>query len=139
VTIDISATLGQAAALFIAHRIGTLPVIGEERRPVGLLQLEDLLRFALPDFVQLLTDFDFVHDFGIAESQRPPAEVWLASVKEAMQPNVAVPETCGLIRAFALLRHHHLHDLPVVAADGRLIGLASRVDIGTALLSGWNL
>jgi hypothetical protein len=36
-----------------------------------------------------------------------------------------------------MLLQHELHDLPVVKADGVLVGIASRVDIGTAFLSGW--
>jgi CBS domain-containing protein len=32
---------------------------------------------------------------------------------------------------------HNLHDMPVVSAEGKLIGVASRVDIGTAILASW--
>jgi CBS domain-containing protein len=32
---------------------------------------------------------------------------------------------------------HNLHDILVVASDGKLIGIASRVDIGVAILSAW--
>jgi CBS-domain-containing membrane protein len=32
---------------------------------------------------------------------------------------------------------HELHDLPVVDKEGRLIGIASRVDIGATILKSW--
>jgi CBS domain-containing protein len=32
---------------------------------------------------------------------------------------------------------HNLHDLPVVSEDGILVGIASRVDIGAAILAAW--
>ena len=54
-----------------------------------------------------------------------------------MRPPISVEQTCGLLRASALLRHHDLLDLPIVTPDGRLVGIASRVDIGAALLAGW--
>ena len=31
-----------------------------------------------------------------------------------------------------------LHDMPVVSEDGKLVGVASRVDIGTTILSAWS-
>ena len=37
----------------------------------------------------------------------------------------------------AIMNSHHWYDLPVVDDDGRLVGLASRVDVGTALLAEW--
>jgi CBS domain-containing protein len=32
---------------------------------------------------------------------------------------------------------HNLHDMPVVSKNGELVGVASRVDIGIAILSAW--
>jgi len=36
-----------------------------------------------------------------------------------------------------LMLQHGLHDMPVVSAEGKLTGVASRVDIGAAILSAW--
>jgi len=54
-----------------------------------------------------------------------------------MGPAISVPEDTGLLRTYALLLQHNLHDMPVVEADGKLAGIASRVDIGIAILSNW--
>jgi CBS domain-containing protein len=32
---------------------------------------------------------------------------------------------------------HNLHDMPVVSKKGKLVGVSSRVDIGTVILSAW--
>ncbi len=137
VSISVSASIGQAAALFAVRRIGTLPVVDGTGRLVGLLQLRDLLALVMPDFVRLLEDFDFVQDFGAVEMRQPSPEMLARSVQEVMQPPIFVDKNCGLLRASALLRRHELLDVPVVASDGRLVGIASRVDIGAALLSSW--
>jgi len=137
VSIPATATVDEAAALFAARHIGMLPVVDDSGRLVGVLQLRDLLALVMPDFVRLVGDIDFVHDFGAMEAPQPSPEAMARPVREVMQPSPSVEETCGLLRAFALMRQRDLHDLPVVAPDGRLVGIASRVDIGAALLSGW--
>jgi CBS-domain-containing membrane protein len=137
VSITSSASIGQAAARFAARHIGMLPVVDAAGQLLGILQLPDLLSLVMPDFVQLVEDFDFVHDFGAVETQQPSPEMLTRPVTEVMRPPVSVEATCGLLRAFAVMREHDLHDLPVVDAASRLAGIASRVDIGAALLAGW--
>jgi CBS-domain-containing membrane protein len=137
VSIAASANIGQAAALIAARHIGTLPVVEPTGRLVGMLQLRDLLALVMPDFVRLVEDFDFVRDFGAVESRLPKPEALAQPVQEIMQPPLSVEATCGLLRAFATMRKYDLHDLPVVTPQGYLVGIASRVDIGAALLSNW--
>jgi CBS domain-containing protein len=106
---------------------------------VGLLTLRDLLTLVMPDFIHLVEDFNFVGDFGALESRKPLPQSLANPVTEVMQPPVSVEETCGLLRAFAVMHQQQLLDLPVVDAGGKLIGIASRVDIGTSLLQAWNI
>ncbi len=138
VSVAAGARIGEAVMLFTKHRIGTLPVVDGEGRLVGCLQLRDLLELVLPDFIHLVEDFDFVGDFGAVEARKPFPEELERPITELMQPPVFVEESCGLLRAFSVLHHADLPDLPVVDAGGRLAGIASRVDIGISLLRGWN-
>ena len=131
--------LGTAAKLFVKHHVGMLPVINAEGKLVGVLQLRDLLNLALPDFTRLMEDFDFVGTFGAANSIQPSKEEIAKKVSEVMEPPVCVDDTCGLSRAFALLHHYKLTDLPVVDAENCLVGIASRVDVGTAMLKKWEI
>jgi CBS domain-containing protein len=54
-----------------------------------------------------------------------------------MKPVISVDEQCGLLRAYSLMLQRNLLDLLVVAKSGELVGLVSRVDIGTSVLSRW--
>ena len=138
VSLHPSATIGEAARLFVQHHVGTLPVVDDDRRLIGILHLRDLIQLVMPAFTKLLEDFDFVlKDFGEYEESRPSPEVVTQPVVEVMEEAVWVKVHSGLLRAFALLDEHDLYDLPVVDEDERLVGLASRVDIGTALMAPW--
>jgi len=136
-SIPATETIREAAAIFVAHHIGLLPVVDENNRLIGVVGLRDLLKLELPDFVSLVPDVDFVHDFGAVETTRPSVKELGRPVTTLMREAVSVVEDCGLLRAYALMLQHDVHDLPVVSADGRLVGIASRVDIGMAILSYW--
>jgi CBS domain-containing protein len=137
-SVSVSATIREAAALFVAEHVGTLPVVDADEKLVGILHIRDLLELIMPSFVRLVEDFDFVRgDFSVFETLLPPPEVAVQPASSIMVPPVSVKAGSGLLRAFATMNSHHLYDIPVVDDDGRLVGLASRVDVGTALLAGW--
>jgi CBS domain-containing protein len=137
VSIPITATILEAAKIIASKHIGLLPIVDEDEKPVGVIGLGDLLTLELPDFVRFVSDVDFVHDFGAVEDTRPSTAMLNQTVKTLMQPPITVDEESGLLRTYALMLQHHLHDIPVVSKSGKLIGIASRVDIGVAILSGW--
>jgi CBS domain-containing protein len=136
-SIPASATIGEAVNIFIEKHIGLLPIVDAQGRPVGVLGLRELLSLALPSFVDLIGDLDFVKDFGAVENSQPAVEILARPVTTLMKPATSVKENCGLLRAYALMIQHKLHDLPVVSEEGALTGIASRVDVGTAILSSW--
>jgi CBS domain-containing protein len=138
VSIPETFTIREAAAVFVKQHVGLLPVVDQDDRIVGAVGLRDLLSLELPDFVNFIADLDFVHDFGAVETTRPAPEVLDASIKTLMRPPITVTEDSGLLRAYALLWQHNVHDVPVVSKDGKLVGIASRVDIGTTILSTWS-
>ena len=137
VSIPVTATVLEAAKIIVKKHIGLLPVVDENEKPVGVIGLGDLLTLELPDFVNFLPDVDFVHDFGAVEDTRPPAKSLNQTVETLMRPPITVDEDSGLLRTYALMLQHHLHDIPVVSREGKLIGISSRVDIGVAILSTW--
>ncbi len=139
VAIPQTASVAEAVALLVQRHIGLLPVVDEQRHLAGVLDLHDLLSLALPAFIRLVDDVDFVHDFGAVEAAQPEPEALRRPVTAVMRPATTVLETCGLQRAYALMRQRDLHDLPVVDTAGRLAGIASRVDVAAAILHGWRL
>lgn len=138
VSITETASVREAAAIFVKKHIGLLPVVDQNNKLFGVVGLRDLLSLELPDFVNFVADVDFVHDFGAVETTHPPASVLDKSIKTLMKPTITVHEDSGLLRAYALMLQHNLHDMPVVSEDGKLVGVASRVDIGITILSAWS-
>lgn len=133
-----TATVREAAAIFAKEHVGLLPIVDEGNKLVGVLGLRDLLSLELPDFIRFVSDVDFVHDFGAVENTRPRAEALNQSVRLLMKPAITVREDSGLLRTYALMLQHQLHDIPVISSDEQLVGMASRVDIGTAIVSTWS-
>lgn len=134
-TIQSGATLEQAVQQMVQLKIGTLPVLDSDGRHLGTLSLSDIIHRFLPDFVSLLDNIDFVIDFGaLSLPSEEECRVELARrVDEAMEAAVSVEEDCSLARALAVMEKHQLVDLPIVR-DGRVIGIASWVDVGRAFL-----
>ena len=137
VTAPVTATVADAASIFCDNHVGMLPIVDESGNLVGILHLRDLLHIIMPTFVALIEDFDYVGDFGAMEDFKPPPEELNKSITEVMQEPICVQVDSGLVRAFAFIHKHELLDLPVINRDGQLVGLASRVDIGRALLVTW--
>lgn len=137
ISIPETSTIREAAAVLVKHHIGLLPVVDQNKKLVGVVGIRDLLELELPDFVSFIADVDYVHDFGAVETTRPPAETLDQSIKTLMKPAVSVTEDTGLLRVSALMLQHQMHDMPVVAKNNRLVGVASRVDIAVAILSTW--
>jgi CBS domain-containing protein len=137
ISIPETATTAEAASVFVQYHIGVLPVVNAQGKPVGILRLSDLLTLELPDFVNLVEDLDFVHDFGAVETTHPTPDLLARPVTALMQPITTVGEGCGLLRAYSLMVKDDLHDIPVTDSDGVLVGIASRVDVAAAVLSAW--
>jgi CBS domain-containing protein len=132
-----TATVTEAAAIFVKNHIGVLPVVNDKGKPVGILRLGDLLTLELPDFIDLMDDVDFVHDFGAVETTRPAPELLAKPVTTLMESVITVEENSGLLRAYSLMLKNNVQDIPVTDSQGILVGIASRVDVATAVLSYW--
>jgi CBS domain-containing protein len=138
VAVQADANLLEAARILAEKRVGTLPVVDGQGNLIGLTSMRKVVRFFLPDFINVIEDVDFVKDFGAIEMPNP-IDIEKASstrVSEVMEEAVSVDDDCSLMRALALMVTHDILDLPVVH-EGKLVGIASRVDIGRAFLESW--
>jgi CBS-domain-containing membrane protein len=134
-----STTVQEAACLVVKNHVGTLPLVDEGGFLTGIVRLQDLLGVFMPDFVALLDSIDFVHDFGALEHLTPKdmSEVAAFPVSGLAGPPVAVEEDSRLLHSLATIVKHQLQDLPIVDKTGRLVGIASRVDIAAAFFALW--
>ena len=138
ISIRDTASVREAAAIFVKEHVGLLPIVDQNNKLVGVIGLRDLISLELPDFIRFVADVDFVHDFGAVENTRPQTEVLDQSITSLMKPAITVDEESGLLRTYALMLRHQLHDIPVISNDEQLVGMASRVDIGTSILAAWS-
>ena len=97
------ATIGDALALMAEHKIGGIPVIGEDRKLEGIVTNRDL-RFE-------------------KDMKRPVTEVMTSS------NIITAKESSNLIEAEDVLQKHKIEKLPVVDDDDKLIGLITFRDI----------
>ncbi len=91
----------------IAHKRGTVPVVDDDGRLIGVITAGDLTRFAAdhPDFMR-------------------------RRVRDAMNPDpYRVDEETMATEALAILRRHGIMALPVVDADGTLRGIVHLHDM----------
>jgi len=136
-SIPATATVAEAASIFVKNHVGVLPVVNDIGKPVGIVRISDLLSLELPDFVKLVADVDFVHDFGAVETTRPAPELLAGPVATLMQSVITIEEDSGLLRAYSMMLQDDLQDMPVTDSRGILVGIVSRVDVAAGVLSNW--
>ena len=133
-------TVKTAASLMVENNVGTLPVVLKTKELLGVTTMDNVIQIFLPDFVSLLSNISFVKDYGDLGTLSPENlyEAESLTVANIMEEPISVENDCELIRALSFMHKYKIQDLPVVEG-GKLVGIASRVDIGRAFLSNWLL
>lgn len=137
--IHVDETVAGAAKLMQEYHIGTLPVVDDNNKLIGILTLHSLLRIVLPDFIEFVANFSFINNLGAFENRIPSEADLDIHIKEIMEKPIFVQEDWSLVHAAAILHNEELNDIPVVDSSRRLVGLASHVDLGTAIIRSWKL
>ncbi|MEO8874183.1 MAG: CBS domain-containing protein [Polyangiaceae bacterium] len=115
------ASIQQASALMLDRGLRCLPVVDADDRLIGIVSKADLVR----DHVQSGTTRialrlnDALHVEPIA---RPVSEIMTNRVH-------ALPEDAPIAFAISLLAFESLHEIPVVDVEGRVIGVATALDV----------
>ena len=139
VSISRSATVLEAVRVVIDRHVGTLPVVDDDGVLVGVTTSKDLMYIFLPNFVALLDDVSFVRNFGDIEMQKleDQPEVTRMSITDVMEPPIFVEKEEGLLRTASLMHKRDVRDMPIVDHAGRLVGIASHVDLASAFFRLW--
>jgi CBS domain-containing protein len=123
VTADTS--LSDATRLLISHVFTGLPVIDDQKRPIGMVTQGDLIyKGGLPVRLGLLKESDhdsresLIHQLG----SRNVSEVMTA-------PAVIISADKPLAYAVELMEDKRVKRLPVTNVEGSLVGMLSRIDI----------
>lgn len=111
-----------------ASETSCLPVTDAESRLVGIISERDVLAAAVPKYMELLQGASFMPCMdqltsGLNRIADDP-------VSRHMNRNaVSVEHDSDDLQAADLMLRHKLRLLPVVDADGRLVGIVRRVDL----------
>jgi CBS domain-containing protein len=105
-TVGPDETLESIARGLVERRLHWVPVVDASGALLGVLSAWDLLRFNV-------------------EGRPPSMPAWQACT---YRPASVAPDT-PLPHARQLMREHRVHHLPVLAADQRLVGVLSSLDL----------
>lgn len=136
VTVGPETRLDEAARLLRSRRISGLPVL-DGGRLVGLITEGDLLRqlqrIDVPGYIDVLGGIFPLPGPGHMERQLRDVTAYRVDQLMSRDP-VTVSPGADVVEAARVLRRRHIKRLPVVDADGALVGIVSRADLLRALL-----
>ncbi len=132
VSIETTASLRQAMQLMIDRNVNSLVIVDASKKVMGMLSSIDVIAYVVPDYLEEdrhLAAFES----GDVFTERVKA-VGGESVTKSMSAHVqTVQPSDTLIEAAALLSEHRINQLPVVNAQGQLIGYIGRSNIKKAI------
>jgi CBS domain-containing protein len=102
--------------LMVEHRIGSIPIVDSNGRPVGMVTKLDVLENAI--------------------AARDPDNPRASTVNEMMMPLALTLDVHATVaHAAAMMAIEDVHHVPIVAEDGTLVGVVSTMDIARWLAS----
>lgn len=131
VVVQAQTALAQAAALMQSRGCSDLMVVDEQGQFRGVVSEGDVLRACLPAYHELggrsMLGADDLLESRAAEVAHRTVEPMI------LQGAVRLAPSDGLLRAAAVMASMQIRRLPVVDANGRLLGTLSRGDLLTGL------
>jgi CBS-domain-containing membrane protein len=135
VTIDAKDSVHDALQLMAENKVATLPVVDRQSRCIGILSTSD--------FVEVTRDMDA----GLTELENADQPLWGAylerlgdnighqGVTELMSESVvSIGPDAPLFEVASRMLREHVHRLPVVGSNDRLLGIISMTDILAAFV-----
>lgn len=118
-------------AIFKKH-IHALPVVGRDKKMVGIVVEEDLLTPLYPDYQGVIEDFVGAGDFeGMEEKIHDLVKL---RAEHVMNKRIIFTRADSpVLRALSRMLVHKVHQLPVVTEENILIGVVTKGDIFDSL------
>jgi CBS domain-containing protein len=127
------APLREIARFFYESGESLLPVTEENGQLVGVIFIDDFILIFLPDYIDLIRNIDFLHDFGALERTSFTVEEQLFVAEDLMKEEfVVLEEDESILKAAAMLHKHDQQRIPVVKGD-RMVGMISQNDVCRAI------
>jgi len=126
VTLSSHQSMLEVARRFVEYDVVAAPVIDEHGRCVGFFSAADFLR----------RELKLRQESAAPEGAAPPAAAHQAPVSRFMSGSVqSLLPGEPLVRAARMMCDQHLHRVPVVNDEGRVVGIISTMDLVAALLN----
>ena len=127
-SVEVDTPIAEVIHLMEQSGLASLPVVDEEGVLVGIISERDLIRAALPGYLEMLHSASFLPSLNQL-SQRLK-EMASEPVSKYMHSDVISvrPEDEDLQIADTLIRNE-LKQLPVVDEEGHLVGVIRRIDL----------
>lgn len=122
-----------AADVLAAKNVGSLPVVDEQGKLLGILRDDDLIaseaRVHVPTFINFLgLGVPFPGEMKHLEAELK--KIAGATVRDIMQTDPPTIAPDATLEDVATIMHNHdVNSLPVVDADGSVVGIVARADI----------
>ncbi len=130
VVLDVIDTVHEALALMAENRVSALPVVDSHNRCVGILSAADLVDLTR-DTEENLRDLDLVNlstkrfliDKLAQSLGTEPVQAYMSDSVVTVTPETPI------VKAAQEMLRNHIHHLPVVDQDQKLLGIVSTMDI----------
>ncbi|MCK5245516.1 CBS domain-containing protein, partial [Candidatus Bipolaricaulota bacterium] len=105
-----------------------VPVVDEDGKLIGFVSEKDLIRAALPGYFEMLHSTSFIPDMN--QLSRKLTQIADEPIDKFIQTTVmSVTEDDDDLQAADLIIRKGVKNVPVVDADGRLVGRVRRIDL----------
>jgi len=137
ITVNPDTEVVQAARILLEKRINGLPVVNAAGKLMGILCQSDLIvqqkKFPVPTLFTLLEAY--IPLISPKQLEREVQKIAAITVDQAMTPNpVTIHPDTDIQTIAALMADKKLHTLPVVDAEGNLVGVVGKEDVLKTLL-----
>lgn len=126
VTVSAYDTLARAHELLVKNKIRRLPVVDNNKKLIGILTLKDVLEAKPSDIKHTL----YIDDIYKHLSQ-------LAVTTAMTSKPITIYQTSTVGNAAELMLEHKIGGLPVLDAEGNLVGLITESDIFRLIVRMW--
>lgn len=132
VTVQPDDTLRDAVDKMDLYQVSGLPVVDDEGHLLGVITEHDIIRELLPHPGESQSEESYRADWNDLPTRA--ARVRGMKVQQAMTRNViSVDENAEVLEAASIMLQKKIKCLPVTA-NGKLVGIISRIDICQAVL-----
>lgn len=131
-TVSATTLFRQLWSIIFQRHINALPVVDSQKKLLGIITKEDILKLLYPDYEDLIEDFFSVTDFEKMEDRIH--ELGATKAKDVMCKRVIfIREDTPIMRALSRMITRSVNQLPVLSQSDRVVGMVTKGDIFNAL------